>query len=63
VGTIFQGSLGAGEHAIEWNGLDADGRRVPNGVYSMRVVASSRASGGGSGVSGSEVSGRVTILR
>ncbi|MCA9757154.1 MAG: alpha amylase C-terminal domain-containing protein, partial [Candidatus Eisenbacteria bacterium] len=25
VGTIFQGSLGAGEHAIEWNGLDADG--------------------------------------
>jgi len=52
IGTVFSGTLGAGEQRLDWNGLGEDGRRVPSGVYSIRIVAN-----------GTEQSGRITVLR
>ena len=33
VRTLERGTLGAGQHRVSWNGLDAGGRRVESGVY------------------------------
>lgn len=39
VATINKGSLGAGSHAIEWNGKDANGNTLPDGTYTATVTA------------------------
>ena len=39
VRTLAQGSLPAGQHRVEWNGLDGDGRRASAGVYLVRLEA------------------------
>lgn len=52
VATVFAGELGAGERAIQWNGLGTDGRRVASGIYAVRVRAN-----------GAERTERITVLR
>ncbi len=37
VRTLKQGGCSAGDHSIFWDGRMADGRRVPNGVYIVRL--------------------------
>jgi hypothetical protein len=37
VATLHSGPLPAGPQRLEWNGLDARGRRAPPGVYFARV--------------------------
>jgi len=37
VASIFDGDMGAGAHSLSWNGLDAAGSAVGNGVYYYRV--------------------------
>ena len=37
--SLFSGRRGSGRHTFEWRGTDADGRRVPQGVYFVRVRA------------------------
>jgi flagellar hook assembly protein FlgD len=32
-----------GAHAIEWNGTDTDGRRLPSGIYFYRLKQSGSA--------------------
>ncbi len=44
--------LSAGRHTLEWHGLDSSGRRVPSGVYMVRIEAGRL-----------EVSDRVVLLR
>ncbi len=44
--------LPAGEHTLEWHGSDSSGRRVPSGVYMIRIEAGSL-----------KVSDRVVLLR
>jgi hypothetical protein len=38
VQTLMEGKLQAGRHTIEWDGRDAGGRLVSNGVYFVRVA-------------------------
>lgn len=38
---LHQGVLGAGEHALTWDGRDARGARAPNGLYLMVADAGS----------------------
>jgi hypothetical protein len=38
VKTLHQGHLGAGPHAVVWQGQDDAGRRVASGVYYLRMV-------------------------
>jgi hypothetical protein len=42
LGRLVDGHLEAGEHAIEWDGQDGDGRRVRPGVYFLRMEAGGR---------------------
>jgi subtilisin family serine protease len=35
--TLFRGSMRQGPNAIEWDGADSSGRRVPTGLYMLRV--------------------------
>ncbi len=44
--------LDRGVHSIQWDGLDGDGRRVPDGLYFLRVRAGDRTA-----------SRRLTVLR
>lgn len=37
--SLFTGRRGIGRHTFEWRGTDAGGRRVPQGVYFVRVRA------------------------
>ncbi|HEU4928267.1 MAG TPA: CehA/McbA family metallohydrolase [Candidatus Krumholzibacteria bacterium] len=37
VRTLFAGRRAGGEHRLEWDGRDEDGRRVASGVYFVRV--------------------------
>lgn len=37
VAALLQQALGAGRHAVEWDGLDDAGRAAPSGVYLVRV--------------------------
>jgi flagellar hook assembly protein FlgD len=37
VRTLVDGQLERGYHLLEWNGADASGRRVANGVYFVRL--------------------------
>ncbi len=39
VRTLFEGSLGAGERSVSWNGLDANGRPAAAGVYVLQFRA------------------------
>jgi hypothetical protein len=39
VAVLFDGDLPAGAHRVGWNGLCADGREAPSGVYFARVTA------------------------
>jgi hypothetical protein len=39
---LHRGRLGAGPHAIEWNGRDDGSRRVPAGIYFVRFQAPGR---------------------
>jgi hypothetical protein len=41
VATLVEGTYGAGRHIVTWSGRDADGRRVPAGLY----FAEARAGG------------------
>ncbi len=42
VQTVHEGSLGAGEHAVIWNGTDSSGNNVPSGTYVYRLITDSR---------------------
>ena len=35
---LAKGRYAAGDHALEWNGLDAHGHRVPSGAYLYRLT-------------------------
>jgi hypothetical protein len=37
VKTLLGGPLAAGEHRVEWTGLDDAGRRAPSGIFFMRL--------------------------
>ena len=39
VTSLFHGVAGAGVHHVTWSGSDDQGRRVPSGVYFVRLVA------------------------
>lgn len=41
VTTLVNGEYPAGNHVVEWNGLDADGQQVSSGVYFYRIAAGS----------------------
>ncbi len=41
VKSIFSGTVDAGRHTLRWDGTDASGMRVANGVYLLRLEASS----------------------
>ncbi|MBI3132423.1 MAG: hypothetical protein HYZ13_13985 [Acidobacteria bacterium] len=43
--TLDQGQLGKGLHNIAWNGLDANGDKVPDGTYSVTVAATDPGTG------------------
>lgn len=45
-------SLGKGEHSLEWNGLDQNGKKLPNGVYLYRLKSE-----------GASRTGKTTLLR
>ncbi len=38
VRTLARGEMAAGAHRVEWDGKDADGRRVASGVYFVRLT-------------------------
>ncbi len=38
--TLAQGRFTAGDHALEWNGIDDHGRPVPSGAYLYRLTTS-----------------------
>ena len=38
VAVLAHGPRGAGEHRLRWDGRDADGRRLPPGVYRLRLL-------------------------
>jgi len=42
LGTLVDGDLEAGEHAVEWSGRDGDGRQVRPGIYFLRLEAGGR---------------------
>ncbi len=35
--TLVDGTLGAGDHAVTWNGTDAAGNDLPSGIYLARI--------------------------
>jgi hypothetical protein len=37
VATLYEGSLAAGRHEVEWDGTDSNGSRVASGVYFYRM--------------------------
>lgn len=41
--TLFDGEAAVGRHVADWNGLDDAGKRVPSGIYMVRL----RSAGGG----------------
>jgi hypothetical protein len=41
-GTVFKGSLPAGEHPLPWDGLDPSGHAVPAGQYQVVVLSQGR---------------------
>lgn len=43
VRTLERGALGAGPHQRAWNGTDDDGRRLPDGVYLIRLASGGRS--------------------
>ncbi len=38
VRTLWEGSMEAGEHALEWDASDDRGRRLPGGIYFLRIA-------------------------
>jgi hypothetical protein len=49
---LVDGSMSAGSHAIDWDGRDGGGHRVPGGIYLIRLQSA-----------GHEVTRKVTIMR
>ena len=43
VDTVFKGSGVVGMNTVQWGGQTEDGRKLGNGVYLIRVVASTQA--------------------
>jgi len=43
VRTLFQGSVVAGRHDVDWDGRDETGAAVPSGIYWARVGGGSDA--------------------
>jgi hypothetical protein len=43
VSTLIDGRRSAGTHSVVWNGTDGAGRRVPGGVYFLRLEAGATA--------------------
>ncbi len=41
VNSLFNGRMAAGTHTVKWCGIDDDGRKVPAGIYFVRLDASS----------------------
>jgi flagellar hook assembly protein FlgD len=41
---LLDGRLESGEHRLTWNGLDAQGRRLAQGVYFVRLAIDGRTS-------------------
>ena len=39
VARLAEGELPGGEHGLRWDGLDRSGRRLPSGVYFVRLAA------------------------
>ena len=42
VRALQRGKLAAGSHRFDWNGRDEQGRKVPAGVYFVRLEATGR---------------------
>ena len=40
VATLLEGEVPAGVHSVNWNGRAGDGRRLPSGVYVVRLAGS-----------------------
>ncbi len=41
INQVFSDSLNAGQHQIEWNGLDSKAKKCPSGVYFYRIDSNS----------------------
>ncbi|HDI83424.1 MAG TPA: hypothetical protein ENF18_06515 [candidate division WOR-3 bacterium] len=52
VKTAFKGFVPAGIHTLTWDGTDASGRHVKNGVYFFLITAS-----------GEKKTGRILIVK
>ena len=52
VATLAEGEFGRGPHEVSWNGLAADGRTLPAGVYLVRMTAG-----------GSSLTRKMTLVR
>ncbi len=39
VSTLADRMMAAGEHAVQWNGMDASGNKAPTGIYFYRIEA------------------------
>jgi hypothetical protein len=45
VSTVFEGTLPAGRHVLEWDGVTASGKKAGAGIYMMRVTVDGRIAG------------------
>lgn len=45
VATLDRGRLAKGLHTVEWDGLDGEGKRLPDGAYSVTVTAKDPGTG------------------
>jgi len=43
VRTLDEGSLKAGDHSVDWNGLDAQGNKLADGSYTVEITAKDSA--------------------
>jgi flagellar hook assembly protein FlgD len=43
---LQRGAQSAGDHQVSWNGRDEAGRRLPAGLYLVRIAAGGAARGG-----------------
>jgi flagellar hook assembly protein FlgD len=38
IATLFNGDMTKGKHTLQWNGTDAQGRKVASGIYFSRLT-------------------------